>query len=130
MKYILNAKQFLPLFQFNIKSFLYAIYTYMANVMVVLIDSGVAPPAPVINAFSPYVGASGATVFITGSSFAGATDVQFNGTSAASFTIVNDNLIVAILPNSFTSGNIAVIGSSTTTSTDRFGKLGHGFEGY
>ena len=98
--------------------------------MVVLIDSGVAPPAPVINGFFPYVGASGATVFITGSNFTGATDVQFNGTSAASFTIVNDGLIVAILPNSFTSGNIGVVGSSTTTSTDRFGKLSHGFEGY
>jgi hypothetical protein len=91
----------------------------------------ISAPNPVLNTFLPLEGPSGATVFIYGSQFTGATDVQFNGTSAASFTVVNDGLITAITPNSFTSGFITVVNPGhTTTSTVKFGQLSHGVETY
>jgi hypothetical protein len=88
-------------------------------------------PTAVVNLFNPLVGLIGSTVFIYGSQFIGTTDVRFNGTSATSFTVVNDGLIFAIVPNSFTSGDISIVNPGHTTITSiRFGQLGHGVETY
>lgn len=95
----------------------------MANVIVILTDNGPSGPTPIINSFTPFVGADGSTVRIVGSNFTGAADVQFNGVSATSFTVVNDSLITAIAPSGFTSGYITV---DAATSAVKFGKLLHG----
>src|SRR5439155_4265243 len=62
---------------------------------------------PVISSFSPTSGTVGTVVTLNGSGFTGATDVAFNGTSAT-FTVVGDTRITTSVPNSATTGKIAV----------------------
>ncbi len=78
-------------------------------------------PAPiVINAFFPH-GCNGDIISITGSNFTGATNVLFNGMSAAGFTIANDGEIDAAVPAGATSGFITVVkGTCSVTSTTSF----------
>ncbi|TML01971.1 MAG: hypothetical protein E6G40_01675, partial [Actinobacteria bacterium] len=78
------------------------------------------PPVPTITGFAPTEGPVGTEVTITGSDFSGATDVQFNGTSAI-FTIDSDAQISAVLPEGATTGPIAVVTpDGTATSADPF----------
>jgi large repetitive protein len=56
-------------------------------------------PLPVINSFSPTIGGPGTVVTIKGMRFANATKVSFGGTPAASFTIVSDSEIKALVGN-------------------------------
>lgn len=67
------------------------------------------PPAtaPTVSSFSPLSGATGATITITGTNFTTATAVNFGGVPAASFTIVNDNTITAVVASG-NSGSVAV----------------------
>jgi hypothetical protein len=58
--------------------------------------------------FTPMQGAVGSTVNINGLNFTGATAVKFNGTSAVTFTVVNDRLVTAVVPVSATTGKITV----------------------
>lgn len=63
---------------------------------------------PAITGFSPATAATGATVAIVGSNFTGATGVTING-KAATFTVVDDNNINAVVPAGGTlTGNIVV----------------------
>jgi hypothetical protein len=62
--------------------------------------------------------AGGDSVTITGTTFTGATAVQFNGVNAASFTVNSDTSITAVTPAGVTGGYITVVtptqsGSST-----------------
>jgi hypothetical protein len=63
---------------------------------------------PTIASFTPASGAAGTSVTITGSALVAATAVMFNGTNAASFTVVSDTQITAVVPVGATSGPIAV----------------------
>jgi parallel beta-helix repeat protein len=75
-----------------------------------LTRTGAAPTfsvMPGISSFSPTSGEAGTTVTINGSGFTGATGVDFNGTAAASFTVVSDSQLTATAPNG-TSGPITV----------------------
>lgn len=58
--------------------------------------------------FTPMQGAVGSTVNINGLNFTGATAVKFNGTSAVTFTVVNDRLVTAVVPVGATTGKITV----------------------
>lgn len=69
-----------------------------------------------LTSFSPVGGSSGTTVALTGTGFASATTVQFNGT-AASFSIVSDTQINATVPSSATTGPITVKTASQTVSS-------------
>lgn len=53
--------------------------------------------APVISSFTPGNGKLGDTITITGKYFVEVTDISFGGTAAASFTVVNDSTITAIV---------------------------------
>jgi hypothetical protein len=64
-------------------------------------------PTPVIVSFNPTSGVVGATVTLSGTGFAGATKVTFNGVSAT-FTVNSDLQITATVPAGATSGSIAV----------------------
>jgi len=76
--------------------------------------------APSISGFSPASGTAGTTVTITGSNFADASSVTFNG-STASFTIDSASQISATVPAGATSGPIAVTtGTGTATSASAF----------
>ena len=61
-----------------------------------------------ISAFAPTSAAKDSTVTIHGIGFTGATSVSFGGTAAASFVVVNDSTVTAILGTG-TSGNVQVV---------------------
>jgi hypothetical protein len=76
--------------------------------------------APTITGFSPTTGGSGVVVTITGTGFTGASTVRFNGSAAASFTVVSDTSITAPVPVSAGTGPISVTttgGTATTTAS-------------
>lgn len=64
---------------------------------------------PAISSISPTSAAIGATVTINGRNFTNATQVQFNGVDATSFTVVTNTLIQAVVPPGPTSGYITVV---------------------
>ena len=65
------------------------------------------PAAPVVARSSPRRVAPGSTVTVTGSGFAGATAVTFNG-EPATFSVVSAAAITATVPAGATSGPVAV----------------------
>jgi hypothetical protein len=64
-------------------------------------------PSPHINSFSPDSAAKGATVTIRGYGFTSTQYVQFGGISAASFVVVSDTVITAVV-NTGASGAVTV----------------------
>ncbi|KAA5546542.1 IPT/TIG domain-containing protein [Adhaeribacter rhizoryzae] len=76
-------------------------------------------PAPAITSISPSSGKIGALVTITGTNFANAVNVSFNGTSA-SFTVDNDSQITVQVPNGATSGPVTVTTAGGAASSDIF----------
>lgn len=74
------------------------------------------PVAPTINSFSPSDGIDGSIIIIDGHSFTGATTVNFGVDTAASFTVVSDSVISAVVGNG-ASGNISVTVPSAGTAT-------------
>ena len=76
-------------------------------------------PPPIINSFTPIIATPGTIDTIKGSGFTGATSVSFGGTSANSYTVVNDSTITAFVGNG-TSGNIQVVSTGGTASLGGF----------
>lgn len=72
---------------------------------------------PTVGGFTPETTTPGGTVTITGTGLTGATDVTFNGTPAASFTVVNDTTIIAVVPNGTLTGPLSVTGPGGTASS-------------
>jgi len=82
--------------------------------------AGSAGPPPSVTSFSPTTGGIGTTVTITGSEFTGATNVAFNGSSAA-FTEDSDTQVTATVPAAATTGTISVTtADGTGTSSSSF----------
>ena len=83
-----------------------------------------------VGSFNPTSADSGTTVTIKGSGFTGATSVSFGGTASASYNVVNDSTITAVVGGG-TSGNVQVVSPSGTgalagftyTSTSKKGTL-------
>ena len=78
---------------------------------------------PTVTSFNPAssCSGSGASVVITGTNFTGATAVNFNGLSAASYTINSSTQITATLPAVAITGPISVTTpSGTGTSSSNF----------
>lgn len=73
-----------------------------------------------ITGFSPASGAAGTVVTIDGTSFTGATAVQFNGTPAAAFSVASDTSITATVPAHGTAGPITVTSPAGTATSTRF----------
>ena len=74
---------------------------------------------PSITGFSPTGGAWGSSVTISGTGLTGATAVTFNG-KLASFTVLSDTTITAIVPTGSKSGPIGVqtpAGSATSSTS-------------
>src|SRR5439155_1710980 len=77
--------------------------------------------APSITSFNPTQGAVGTQVAVSGTDFTNATDVQFAGLSASSFTVTDDTELTATVPSGATSGPISVVTpDGTATSADSF----------
>jgi hypothetical protein len=62
---------------------------------------------PVVLAANPGAQGTGEAVAINGSGFNGATGVKFGTTNASSFEVINDQLIIAVLPSG-TAGSAAI----------------------
>lgn len=77
------------------------------NAAIATLTASLVYPTPTITSLSPPYGAIGDAVIITGTGFAGATAVAFNGT-AASFTVDSATQITAIVPAGATSGPLTV----------------------
>ena len=81
---------------------------------------GQASPPPVINGFSPDNGAVNDSVVINGTDFTSASEVTFNGVSAA-FTVNSASQITAAVPTNATPGFISVTTpTGTALSSDDF----------
>jgi hypothetical protein len=79
------------------------------------------PAFPAITTFSPTSGPVGTSVTINGSDLGGATDVEFNGTDAASFTVNSSTKITAAVATGTTSGTISITTpDGTATSAGNF----------
>ena len=75
---------------------------------------------PSIASFSPASGSPGTTVTITGSSFAGASAVLFNGVAAV-YSVVSESQIQASVPSDATTGKVTVTtGSGSAQSASDF----------
>src|SRR5205823_4141799 len=76
-------------------------------------------PAPTVTSFTPARGPVTTSVTISGTNFTGASDVQFNGTSAVTFTVNSATSIAATVPSGATSGHISVTtpGGTATSAT-------------
>lgn len=70
-------------------------------------------PAPVVYTFSPASGTTGTDVVITGTNFAAATAVTFNGVSTI-FTVDSNSQITAVVPPNSNTGFISVTTPSGT----------------
>jgi FG-GAP-like repeat/IPT/TIG domain len=76
--------------------------------------------APTIGGFHPSSGVSGTSVTIFGSAFTGATAVTFGGTPAASFTVVSDSRITAVVAAGTTGIVRVTTASGSAQSADVF----------
>ena len=72
-----------------------------------------------INSFSPGTGLEGDTVLITGKNFSVVSSVSFNGTSAT-YILINDSVLKAIVPVGALTGKIILKGSCTDSSSSNF----------
>ena len=89
-------------------------HTYAANISNIIKDHSFCP-APVINTFSPASGPENTLITINGSNFNTAASVFIDGISA-SFSIVDDNQITAIVPaGTADSSNISIVSSGGCT---------------
>jgi uncharacterized delta-60 repeat protein len=77
-------------------------------------------PPPSIGSFSPAAGNIGSTVSISGSHLSGATLVKFHNTGTLNFTVLNNNLIHAVVPANATTGKISATtpGGTADSSTN------------
>lgn len=73
-------------------------------------------PAPTLGSFAPAGGITGSSVTISGTSFAGATSVKFNGIPALSYSLLSASSISAKVPDGATSGLVSVTTPSGTAT--------------
>jgi hypothetical protein len=76
-------------------------------------------PSPIVHSFSPGYGSPGSAIIITGDHFTGTGSIYFGTVPAASFTVLTDSTISAIVGDG-ESGNIKVITPSGTDSLAGF----------
>jgi outer membrane protein assembly factor BamB len=78
-------------------------------------------PAPSVSSFTPASGPVGTTVTISGSHLSGATAVRVDNTAVASFTVLSDTQITAVVAAGTTTGLIGVTtAGGTATSANAF----------
>ena len=76
--------------------------------------------AATITSFAPTSGPVGTSVVITGTNLCDATQVQFDTTTAPSFTVNSDSQITAVVPTGATTGLVHVTVGATADSPSNF----------
>lgn len=86
--------------------------------------------APIVNTFTPSVGNTGTTITINGSGFTGATSLKIGSAYPASWNVIDDNTISAVIGNGAT-GPIIVTNSNNIVgfSNTNFTYVGSGVPG-
>jgi hypothetical protein len=80
----------------------------------------ITPPSyPALTSFSPHSAATGATITIDGQNLSSVTNVSFGGTAAASFQIVSDSVILAVVGDG-SSGVLQISNANTAVSLPNF----------
>jgi hypothetical protein len=87
-----------------------------STVGVLLNTTGLA--VPTLASISPTSGLVGTSVTLTGTNLTGATAVSFNGTPAATFSVVNSTTITTTVPTGATSGIVTVTTPSGTSGSN------------
>lgn len=72
---------------------------------------------PTLSNFSPTIGTAGTTVTINGTNFSSASAVRFNGVDAASFTVVSNTQITAVVPAGASTGVLTVVNSGGSVNS-------------
>jgi hypothetical protein len=85
-----------------------------ATFICVLLTAVTIAQVPTVTSFTPTSICTGAAVTLTGTNFTSATDVRFNGVSAASFTVVSATSITAIPASTATTGTVSVVRATGT----------------
>lgn len=98
---------------------LHSTYLVIFILFCVFISTNAHAQAPTITSFSPYYGKTGDSITINGTGFTSTTSVKFDGTGAAGFKIISDNVIKAKIANG-ASGSISVTKSTGTASLSGF----------
>lgn len=75
------------------------------------------PGCPTVTGINPTSGATGTTVTISGTDFAGVTGVTFSGNQAAQFVVVNSTTITAVVPAGAQTGAITLTKPNCTNVT-------------
>jgi hypothetical protein len=97
----------------------FAITKYDIRTSTLTVNENAVIVAPIITQFTPINAASGATVTITGTGFAGVTAVKFGDSLARSFNVVNATTIQAVVGAGAT-GDISVINPGGTATIAGF----------
>ncbi|MCG8606497.1 DNRLRE domain-containing protein, partial [bacterium] len=74
-------------------------------------------PSPSITSFTPASGQSGSNVSIIGANLTNVNQVTFGGTSAVTFNVTSDTLLVAEVPTGAITGKIKIIGPHGTAGS-------------
>ncbi|MDQ3264134.1 MAG: IPT/TIG domain-containing protein [Myxococcota bacterium] len=83
-----------------------------------------APTGPNLSGFAPSQGAAGTVITLSGSGLSGTNRVRFNTQDSASFTVLSDTEVTAVVPLGASSGKLTVFAPNTATSADSFTVLG------
>ena len=104
---------------FDTNGSLYVVNHQFNTISKITIPSSSSRLLPVVTSFNPYIASSGTTITINGKNFTGAIAVDFGDSLAASFTVINDSTIAAVLGGGM-SGTVSVLSSNGTGSLDEF----------
>lgn len=100
---------------FDTNGSLYVVNHQFNTISKITIPSSSSRLLPVVTSFNPYIASSGTTITINGKNFTGAIAVDFGDSLAASFTVINDSTIAAVLGGGM-SGTVSVLSSNGTGS--------------
>jgi hypothetical protein len=85
------------------------------------LDMGLGPFVALVR----YSGVRGSEAQILGQGLTGASNVTFNGVAAASFKVVSDTYLTAVVPIGASTGPVAVVTPSGTLSSSRNFRITH-----
>lgn len=96
-----------------------SVIVYSSTVIYTGTGFALLPPTPAVAAVTPDRATTGGTVAIKGTNFKNITAVRFGGVSAASFNVLSDTLINAVVGNG-ASGRVAVVNAGGIDTTRSF----------